>query len=405
RHAIMRRLPAVETLGSVDVICSDKTGTLTQNRMTIADVLSAGERSGADRDLLLGGILCNDADLSHDGQAVGTPTEAAFVLAAAQAEVDIHEIRQRWPRVGEVPFSSDRKRMSTLHRDASGRQVVVVKGAAEAVLARCSTLGLPAELTDGEHHPQPMTGEALAEWNSRVEELAARGRRVLAVAAQSWSSDELPDAGGEAEQELSLLGIVGLVDPARPEAADAISECRAAGIRPIMITGDHQVTAKAIAEDLGLYQPGDRVVTGTELAAMNDEQFSTAVGEISVYARVSPEHKLRIVRAHQQRGSVVAMTGDGVNDAPALKQSDIGIAMGQTGTDVSKQAADMILADDNFATIVAAVEEGRVVYDNIRKFVRHLLSTNIGEILVLFLAILLGLPLPLVPVQILWINL
>jgi Ca2+-transporting ATPase len=278
--------------------------------------------------------------------------------------------------------------MTTLHESRDGQRVLYIKGAAERILAR----------TDG--------GDVdAAAWQQRADDLAGRGRRVLALAIRDWDGDALPDNPEDAEKSLQLLGLVGIVDPVRPEAGDAIAECRSAGIRPVMITGDHVGTARSIAADLQLASPDDEALTGTELERLSDEELARRAPRIAVYARVSPEHKLRIVRAHQSHGSVVAMTGDGVNDAPALKQADIGVAMGVTGTDVAKEAGAMVLADDNFATIVAAVEEGRVVYDNIRKFVAYLLTTNTGEVLVLFVTILLGLPLPLLPVHLLWINL
>lgn len=387
RRAIVRRLSAVETLGSVNVICTDKTGTLTQNRMAAEDVIAVSDSDEDVGRLLRGALLCNDAELSDGRQAVGSATEAALLEAAIKWGLNAVEERQAWPRVAEFPFSSERKRMATVHRGPDGSQVVYLKGATERVLDRA----------DGDDREK-------AAWQERADELASRGRRVIAVAMRDWDGDVPRDADA-VEAGVRLLGLVGIVDPVRPEARDAIAACRSAGIEAVMITGDHKGTARAIASDLDLWRSGEDVLTGPELEQMSPEELKERAPRTTVYARVSPEHKLRIVRAHQDRGNVVAMTGDGVNDAPALRQAEIGVAMGITGTDVAKEAGEMILADDNFATIVAAVEEGRVVYDNIRKFVSYLLTTNCGEILVLFGCIMLGLPLPLLPVHLLWINL
>ena len=398
RKAIIRRLSAVETLGSVNIICTDKTGTLTQNKMVVADLISVSSAEEAESDLLQAGILCNDADISSDGVVVGTATEAAILQAAVDRKLSPDLLRKEWPRVGEIPFSSTRKRMSTLHNTPQGNQVLFVKGAAEKIISLCTKLGSNGQVI-------PMDEPTKREWTQRTEELAQTGRRVLAVATKPWECSGFDPQDETVETELSLLGIVGIIDPPRREATEAIALCRSAGIRPVMITGDHAGTAKAIAEELDLWRPGDEILSGADLDKLSDDELTQRVPKVAVFARVSPEHKLKIVRAHQSHGSVVSMTGDGVNDAPALKQAEIGVAMGITGTDVSKEASDMILADDNFSTIVAAVEEGRVVYDNIRKFVRYLLTANAGEVLVLLFAILIGLPLPLLPVHILWINL
>eukprot|EP00913_Durusdinium_trenchii_P028438 g26666.t1 len=383
RHAIVRRLSAVETLGSVNVICTDKTGTLTQNRMEVADVVPAGESDDAEQQLLTAVALCNDAEIDSKGEVSGSATESALYQAVIDAGHDATAIRADHPRVDEIPFSSERKRMSTLHAEPDGSHRLYVKGAVERILQLCNN-----------DDPQ---------FHQRAEELAGQGRRVLAFADRDFDGNSL--SSDEVETGLRFLGVVGIVDPPRPEAKEAIARCRSAGIRPVMITGDHPGTAKAIASELELWQPGDDIVSGTELDAMSEDDLSQKSKTASVYARVSPEHKLKIVRAHQSHGSVTSMTGDGVNDAPALKQADIGVAMGITGTDVAKESAEMVLADDNFATIVAAVEEGRVVYDNIRKFVAYMLTANAGEVLVLFLGIVWGLPIPLLPVHILWINL
>lgn len=388
RRAIVRRLSAVETLGSVDVICTDKTGTLTQNRMSAEDVVPASDEPQALRDLLTAAVLCSDAQLGADNKSVGSPTELALLQAAAERGIDVTQLRSQWARLAEIPFDSDRKRMTTLHRGPDNQRTLFVKGAAEAILLRLDESPEEAET-----------------WRTRVSEFAGRGRRVIAVASRPWDSDELPPEPDFGESSLRLLGLFGIVDPVRPEAAAAIASCRSAGIRPVMITGDHPDTAQAIAEEIDLRRSDEELLTGPEIEKLSDHELVERVPHVAVYARVSPEHKLRIVTAWQKRGSIAAMTGDGVNDAPALRQADIGVAMGITGSDVSKEAAVMILADDNFATIVAAVEEGRIVYDNIRKFVAYLLTTNTGEVLALFGAVVLGLPLPLLPVHILWINL
>ncbi|MBL8852041.1 MAG: cation-transporting P-type ATPase [Planctomycetaceae bacterium] len=388
RRAIVRKLSAVETLGSVDVICTDKTGTLTQNRMTAADMLPASDSPEAVQELLRGAVLCSNVESDGKGEAVGSPTEAALVSAAQEQGADVAGMRRNWPRLAEVPFSSSRKRMTTLHRTPHGGRRLFVKGAIERILDRAG-------------HDAPTKDR----WQARADELAKRGRRVIAVAARDWDRDELPQDGDSAETDLELLGLFGIVDPVRTEAAAAIAECRSAGIHAVMITGDHPDTALAIADEIGLRQDGAQVLTGPELEQLSQEALIERVPHVSVYARVSPEHKLRIVDAWQTRGSITAMTGDGVNDAPALRQADVGVAMGITCSDVAKEAGVMVLADDNFATIVAAVEEGRTVYDNIRKFVNYLLTTNAAEVLVLLACIAMGLPLPLLPAHILWINL
>lgn len=414
-HAVVRRLPAVETLGSVTVVCTDKTGTLTENRMMVERVWTphaayAVSGSGYDpegsltgpgdpaTDPLLGPLAevaaaCNDAVLhaprpgDPDWTITGDPTEGALLTFAAKAGVDPTALRQRRPRIAEVAFDARRRHMSTAHR-LDGRCWVAAKGA----------LGALAPLLD------PVDAGRVAEAERAAERLAGEGYRVLALAQRRL--DDLPDQAAELEQGLRLLGLVALVDPPRAEAAAAIAVCRDAGITPVMITGDHPGTATTIARRLGLIDGTDaRVVTGEELDALDDDALAERVTGLAVYARTDPEQKLRIVDAWQARGAVVAMTGDGVNDAPALRRADIGVAMGLVGTDVSREAADMVLTDDDFATIVAAVEEGRRIYDNIRRFVRYLLSSNSGEIWVMFLAPLLGLPVPLRPLQILWINL
>ncbi len=415
-NALIRRLPAVETLGSVSVICSDKTGTLTQNRMHAELVLAAGQPwhpNGTGQaapapphlQLLRAAALCNDACLdcepdaaaaaSDSGHWQGDPTETALTTAAAQAGLLKPELEAAAPRVRELPFDSDRKRMTTFHRSADGF-TAYTKGAPESVLPRCSAHWSPAGL-------QPLDEPAaLAE----AERLAAQGLRVMAVACRSWP--ELPSAPDvEAiESELALLGLIGLIDPPREEAAQAVRDCISAGIRPVMITGDHPATALAIARRLGIVSDNAATtLTGAELSELDDAALRARVLDVRVYARVDPAQKIRIVQALQSHGQFVAMTGDGVNDAPALKAADIGVAMGKGGTDVAREASSLVLLDDNFATIVGAVREGRRIYDNIRKFVRYAMTGNSAEVLTLAAAPLLGLPLPLLPIHILWVNL
>jgi P-type Ca2+ transporter type 2C len=418
RNALIRRLPATETLGSVTVIGSDKTGTLTKDEMTARKLLVAGELvdvSGAGYapegsfsyggepyepspallEILRGAVLASDAQLvGGDGDGEweirGDPTEGALVVAAAKAGLDKRELDAQCPRVGEIPFTAESKRMTTLHETSDG-VVAYTKGAPEIVLESCTR-----QLTaDGD---AALDGEGRAAVLATAQELAGDALRVLAVARKHDATLE------DAEQGLTFVGLVGMIDPPRPEAQDAIETCRRAGIKAVMITGDHPATARAIASELGLFRSG-RVVTGAELERMSDDDLARDVDEIEVYARVSPAHKLRVVTALQEQGHSVAMTGDGVNDAPALKKADIGIAMGITGTDVTKEAAAMTLTDDNFASIVAAVEEGRRVFGNIKKYLMYLLSANLGEIGLLLAASVAGQPLPLTAVLILYINL
>lgn len=381
KRGIVRHMPAVETLGSASVICSDKTGTLTQNKMTVVEAASAGGllslRSAQARELLTLGALCNNCR-ERRGQVTGEPTEAALVLACPVKKSTLEE---QFPRVMEIPFSSERKRMTTVHRLPNGRYRVICKGAPDILLSHCSK--------------KPSLRQN--------EEMARRALRVLGIATKEL--DSLPKSTVGLESGLTFQGLIGMIDPPRPEAKQAVALCRKAGIRPIMITGDHAATAAAIARDLGILDGGSAVATGADLDAMSQEQLNKTISRYAVFARVSPEHKVRIVKAFQFRGEVVAMTGDGVNDAPALKAADIGCAMGKSGTDVAKAAADMILADDNFATIVTAVREGRGIYQNIRKTIHFLLSCNIGEILTIFVGFLLRLPTPLLAIQLLWVNL
>lgn len=443
RNALIRKLPAVETLGSVTTICSDKTGTLTENRMTVTVLDVAGHRVDLTEEttgsgqatldlrsaatvtpqgslglLMIGGALCNDAKLTVDdnggnGQkfhAIGDPTEGALVVAAAKFGLFKETLDANKPRVAELPFDSDRKRMTTVHTLAESEQsairslialvapnapyIAFTKGAVDGLLDISSHVWM-----DGVRSPMS------ASFRQRIEDanqaLAENGMRVLGVAFKTPTTT----ATAEMETDLTFIGFVGIIDPPRAEVKEAVARCKSAGIRPVMITGDHPLTALHIAKELGIAQEGDRVVTGVELNSIQERELDALVEQIPVYARVSPEHKLRIVEALKRRGHVTAMTGDGVNDAPALKTADIGVAMGITGTDVSKEAAKMVLRDDNFSTIVAAVEEGRVIYDNLRKFIKFSISGNIGKVLVMLLGVLIGMPNPLLPLQLLWLNL
>ncbi len=440
RRALIRKLPAVETLGSVTVICSDKTGTLTENVMTVTILDVAGhtldltehlKKTGPILDsgdpdvpkekvhsmavLLAGGALCNDAELNIDPatgsiSAIGDPTEGAIVVAAMKAGLSKTEMEKNLRRVLELPFDSERKRMTTVHgisedalmdglkdwhvNSGAPSYVAFTKGAVDQLLGATSSV-----LNDGVVEPadEKIRESILASNNS----MAGKGMRVLGVAYRAYVSKPTQD---ELEKDLVFVGMIGMIDPPRREVKASVHTCKTAGIRPVMITGDHPLTAAHIARELGIYE-GGRIITGRELAEMSVEDLENVVEDVSVYARVSPEHKLNIVKALQDKGHIVAMTGDGVNDAPALKKADIGVAMGITGTDVSKEASDMVLLDDNFATIVAATEEGRAIYDNIRKFFKYLMATNSGELIVMISAPFFGMPLPLLPLQILWMNL
>ncbi len=402
-HALVRRLPAAETLGSVTWICADKTGTLTQNRMKVVQVYVdarsipiSGLTSNIEpyTSLFRALALSNDARMKGSGDVVGDPTEVALFQAAADAGYKKAELERRAPRVMEVPFDSERKRMSTVHRN-EGAFVAYTKGGPEQVLPLCRNMLTSTGIV-------PVERDALLD---QAEQMAAEGLRVLAVACRDWP--ELPDSDepGYIERDLTLLALVGLHDPPRDEAEDAIRLCKSAGITPVMITGDHPATARAIATRLGIIDPEGRVVTGEELRQVSDPDLEKEIRDIRAYARVDPAQKIRIVRALQSQGECVAMTGDGVNDAPALNRADIGIAMGKEGTDVAREAAGLVLLDDNFATIVIAVRAGRRIYDNIRKFIKYTLTSNSGEILTILLAPFLGLPIPLLPIHILWINL
>jgi len=397
KNALIRKLPAVETLGGASVICSDKTGTLTQNRMTLTKAYADGEdapeiisNSNTDviKKLLMYGTLCCDGSVVFNGdeeQHIGDPTETAIVLAAHKNGMPKDELGEKYQRLAEIPFDSDRKLMTTVNK-IDGKNIVIVKGAFDMMAPRC----IAGDLEKAKQMTESMSEDAL---------------RVLAVAYKEIDTVPENPTSDELENGLIFMGLVGMIDPPRPEAKDAVAICRRAGIKPVMITGDHVVTASAIAKELGILLEGDRAITGAELDAMTDSELDSQVESISVYARVSPENKIRIVKAWQRKGQVVSMTGDGVNDAPALKAADIGCAMGITGTDVAKGAADMTLTDDNFATIVDAVREGRGIYANIKKVVGFLLGTNIGEVITVFMAMLLWHKTPLLSMQLLWINL
>ncbi len=397
KNALIRRLPAVETLGSASVICSDKTGTLTQNRMTLVSAYADGyldpetisnQNTENIRKLLLYGTLCCDGSVTFNGNEeihIGDPTETAIVLAAHKNGMPKEELNKRYPRLAEIPFDSNRKRMTTVNR-IDGKNIVIVKGAFDMMEPLC------------------MKGDREMA-RSITESMSEKALRVLAIAYKEIDTVPENPTADELENGLTFMGLVGMIDPPRPEAKEAVAVCRKAGIKPIMITGDHVVTASAIAKELGILQEGDRAITGTELDAMTERELDEQVEHIAVYARVSPENKIRIVKAWQRKGQVVSMTGDGVNDAPALKAADIGCAMGITGTDVAKGASDMTLTDDNFATIVDAIREGRGIYANIKKVVGFLLGTNIGEVIAVFMAMLLWHKTPLLSMQLLWINL
>lgn len=392
RNAIIRRLTAVETLGCAQIICSDKTGTLTQNKMTVVDHFTD------DPALLATAMaLCSDAELNEDGSVTGEPTEAALVAWAAKMELSKDQLRIDSPRIGEAPFDSLRKMMSTVHAHADGTIIQYTKGAPDEILKKCTHIYKNGEV-------RALTIQDSEEILEANKNMADRALRVLAGARRTYKAEPESYDAGDLEKDLCFIGLTGMIDPVRPEVKVAIDKCRTAGIRPIMITGDHIDTAVAIATELGILTEGTEAVSGSALNDMSDEEFASRFSKISVYARVQPEHKVRIVNAWKSAGYVTAMTGDGVNDAPSIKSADIGVGMGITGTDVTKNVADMVLADDNFATIVSAVEEGRRIYDNIRKVIQYLLSSNMSEVISIFVATLLGFTI-LRPVHLLWINL
>lgn len=391
RNAVIRQLTAVETLGCTQIICSDKTGTLTQNKMTVV------EYKGSDEKLLASAMaLCCDAQLQDDGTIKGEPTEAALVAYADKLELPKTKLEDSFPRVMEAPFDSMRKMMSTVHKSENG-YVQYTKGAPDVVLSKCTSY-----YENGKQ--LPMTDEKRNEILAGNKEMADKALRVLCGAMRIYKDKPESEEAAALEQELCYIGLTGMIDPVRPEVVDAIKECRQAGIRPIMITGDHKDTAVAIAKELGIITDNTAAITGAELNKLSDEELDREIEKYSVYARVQPEHKVRIVKAWKAKGKITAMTGDGVNDAPSIKNADIGVGMGITGTDVTKNVADMVLADDNFATIVSAVEEGRRIYDNIRNSIQFLLSSNLSEVVTIFIATLMGFTI-FEPVHLLWINL
>ncbi|UQD51653.1 ATPase [Bacillus methanolicus] len=426
KNAIVRKLPAVETLGCASVICSDKTGTMTQNKMTVTHLWSGGnvwtvdgvgyEPNGrfyrnkniidiknekALQQLLMFGMLCNHAEIikkDNDYAIDGDPTEGALLVSAMKAGYSRETLLNQYEIVHEFPFDSTRKMMSVIVKDRYGRNFIVTKGAPDVLIGVSESI-----LWDGklQYFSKDMRGIA----QNAINDLASKALRTIAIGYKAIPAKTIILDEKEAEKDLTFIGLQGMIDPARPEVKTAVKECREAGIKTVMITGDHVITAKAIAEQLGIFSKNSRVLDGKALSEMSISELEDVVDEISVFARVSPEHKLKIVKALQNKGHIVAMTGDGVNDAPAIKTADIGVAMGITGTDVAKEASSLVLLDDNFATIKSAIKEGRNIYENIRKFIRYLLASNVGEILVMLFAMLLALPLPLVPIQILWVNL
>ncbi|MGD6879447.1 calcium-translocating P-type ATPase, SERCA-type [Bacillus infantis] len=426
KKAIVRKLPAVETLGCASVICSDKTGTMTQNQMTVTHLWSGGKQWTVDgigyepsgnfynddkrvdvkaqkslQQMLMFGLLCNHAELADkkgEYSIDGDPTEGALLVAAMKAGYRRESLMDQYQVLNEFPFDSARKMMSIIVKDRNGRQFIVTKGAPD-VLA-----GISDSILWNDKR-QMMTGEMKKEVQEAIDGLASQALRTIAIGFRELPANQVVLDEKEAEKNLTLIGLQGMIDPPRPEVRTAVKECREAGIKTVMITGDHVITAKAIAKQLGILTGSSKVLDGKALSEMSVGQLEDVVDEVSVFARVSPEHKLKIVKALQNKGHIVAMTGDGVNDAPAIKAADIGVAMGITGTDVAKEASALVLLDDNFATIKAAIKEGRNIYENIRKFIRYLLASNVGEILVMLFAMLLALPLPLVPIQILWVNL
>lgn len=403
KNAIIRKLPAVETLGNANVICSDKTGTLTQNKMTVVEVRGVNGKTNAESKLgqkiIPYSMLCNNSEVSSLGlgkvKTTGEPTENALLLAGVKHGYNKKELEKKYKRIGEVPFNSARKLMTTIHKSNNGDYKIITKGAPDILAKFCTHY----ETNDGIY---PIESSVIRKIEQQNDSMASKALRVLAVAYKDVGA--VPKKG-DVESKLVFCGLIGLIDPPRPQAKNAVKECLSAGIKPVMITGDHVVTAIAIAKDLGIMSNNDKAMTGKEIEKISQRELEKNIFSYSVFARVSPEHKVRIVKAFQANGSVVAMTGDGVNDAPALKVSDIGCAMGKTGTDVAKSAADMIMTDDNFSTIVEAVKQGRGIFDNIKKTVHFLISSNVGEIITVLTAFLMKLPSPLLAIQLLWVNL
>ncbi|QVY63228.1 calcium-translocating P-type ATPase, SERCA-type [Cytobacillus gottheilii] len=426
KKAIVRKLPAVETLGCASVICSDKTGTMTQNKMTVTDIWSGGKQWKVDgvgyepqgqfyrnesridpkddktlQQMLMFGMLCNHAEVKQKEKEYivdGDPTEGALLVAAMKAGYNRGSLLNQFSIINEFPFDSTRKMMSIVVKDQNGRQFIVTKGAPDVLAGVSDSI-----LWNGRR--QLLSKEMAGNIHHAIEQLASNALRTIAIAFKEVPANTVILEESEAEKNLTFIGLQGMIDPPRPEVKQAVKECKEAGIKTVMITGDHVITATAIAKQLGILTGSSKVMEGKSLADMSVEELEDVVEDVTVFARVSPEHKLKIVKALQNRGHIVAMTGDGINDAPAIKAADIGIAMGITGTDVAKEASSLVLLDDNFATIKSAIKEGRNIYENIRKFIRYLLASNVGEILVMLFAMLLALPLPLVPIQILWVNL
>jgi P-type Ca2+ transporter type 2C len=417
RKAIIRRLPAVETLGCATVICSDKTGTLTQNQLAVTRLWAAQRESNLNSDVWNGkqasilseqlkllleiGVLCNNAELEKEGSSfnvIGDPTEGALLSAAQHYGINPERCKKDQPRLGEIPFSSERKRMSVWVKRQAGNPQLLTKGAADIIIERCSKIWSSEGIV-------PFSAKMQMDIKARIEQWGSEALRVLAFAYRTADYGEMSNKKVDREEDLIFIGLMGMTDPPRPESRIAIEKARRAGIHTKMITGDYPRTAAAIAKQIHLLRPEGKIITGVEIDQLSDEKLAKIIHEIDVFARVSPHHKLRVVKALKRQGQIVAMTGDGVNDAPAIKEADIGVAMGLSGTDVTKEASAMVIADDNFATIIAAVEEGRTIYDNIRKFIRYLLSCNMGEILTMLGGIMIGLPFPLLPIQILWVNL
>ena len=414
RNAIIRTLPSVETLGSATIICSDKTGTLTQNKMTVVETYVNHKRDvinraapatvlNAEENILLTiSVLCADAQVSTNEEGkfefTGDPTETALLDFGILYNINKDTVEKQYPRVAEIPFDSERKRMTTVNKLLETSTRINVKGGLDEILSVCNKIIIHGQI-------RSLTSDDVEQIRDANETMANSALRVLAMAYKDLPEVPQNVEIGKLENGLIFIGLLGMIDPARPEVVEAVAKCKTAGIRPVMITGDHKSTAMAIAKEIGIYNEGDIAITGAELEKLSEEEFTENVAKYSVYARVAPEHKVRIVKAWQSHDEVVAMTGDGVNDAPALKQADIGAAMGIVGTDVAKGAADMVLTDDNFATIVSAVEEGRRIYDNILKAIQFLLSTNIGEIFLLLVTSILNLGTPLLPIHILWMNL
>lgn len=404
QRAIVKNLPSVETLGSTTVICSDKTGTLTQNVMTVTELFADGQpgqpgmKSESIDEIVKIMVLANDAQLSNDNKSIGDPTETALLDLGVKYGVHKNELIEKFKRVAEVPFDSERKRMTTINQIANGKYMVATKGGVDEILKCCTHIAEYGKI-------RAITDEDIKNIKNANLNMAQHALRVLASASTILENVPNEVSPQTVEHDLVFFGMVGMIDPPREEAKVAVSQCKTAGIKPVMITGDHKITAKAIASALGICEEKDNIMTGAEVEKLNDDELDKIVTSTSVFARVAPEHKVRIVNSYKRNGNVVAMTGDGVNDAPALKLADIGVAMGITGTDVSKEAADVVLTDDNFATIVSAVQEGRRIYANLIKSIQFMLSTNIGEILLLFVATLCNMPTPLLPIQLLWINL